>query len=491
MQKFRFILRALPLFLICISKPFLAQWQADVRLTNDPAASTPTFNNSWTLAANGNYLHIVWTDQRNNDIEIYYIRSTDGGISWEADKRLVDSLTDNQSSLTPSIAVSGSFVHVVWEDSRDGNAGLYYKRSIDHGESWGADVRLSENEGVSKNPSISVNGLNIHAAWEDYRDTGLFGYPEIYYKRSTDGGISWGADTRLTNDPAESYQPSVSASGNFVHISFHDNRNGQDMDLFYKRSTDGGASWQADVRLTNGPANSVCHSIASTGSMVHIVGQDLGSQFDIHYIRSADGGVSWGADTLMTVNSGSSESPSVSVSEQLLHIVWQDNSSGNWEIFYKRSTNGGVSWEQDINITNNTSSSHYPFIAVSGMNIHTVWMDNRDGNYEVYYKRNPTGNVIGISGNGSAVPEGFLLEQNYPNPFNPTTVINYSVPKNSFVTIKIYDLLGREVKTLVSSDHIAGNYTETFDGSDLASGVYCYVMYSDSYVKSKKMILVK
>ena len=466
-----------------------SQWLADVRLTNDPAESIPSSNNSWTLAANGNYVHVVWSDYRHADVEIFYKRSTDAGVSWGADTRLT---TTPDIPMNPSIAVSGSFVYVVWVDSRDGNAELYYKRSADQGESWEADVRLTENEGASMYPSISVNGQNIHVVWEDYRDTHLFGYPEIYYKRSTDGSTSWGSDTRLTIDPAESYYPSVSASENFVHVSFHDNRNGKDMDLFYKRSTDGGTSWQADVRLINNPSISVSHSITSSGSMVHIVGQDDASGiYDIHYLRSADNGISWETDTFLTANTGSSEFPSIFVSGSAVHVVWQQIITGNWEIFYKRSTNGGVNWEQDINITNNSSSSHYAFIAASGMNTHAVWIDNRDGNYEVYYKRNPTGNVIGISGNGTNAPDKFILEQNYPNPFNPTTVINYFVPKSSFVTIKIYDLLGREVKTLVSSHHNTGNYTETFDGSALASGIYYYVMIADDYIATRKMIIVK
>jgi hypothetical protein len=99
--------------------------------------------------------------------------------------------------------------------------------------------------------------------------------------------------------------------------------------------------------------------------------------------------------------------------------------------------------------------------------------------------------LIGINPNNTTVPVEFVLEQNYPNPFNPLTVINYSVPKSAFVTIKIYDLLGREVKTLVNHQHKKGNYTETFDGSLLASGIYYYTMTADEFSQTKKMVLVK
>ncbi len=74
---------------------------------------------------------------------------------------------------------------------------FYYKRSSDGGISWGADTRLTNNSFTSWFPSVSVNGSNVHVVWFDDRD----GNYEIYYKKSTDGGTSWGNDIRLTNDP--------------------------------------------------------------------------------------------------------------------------------------------------------------------------------------------------------------------------------------------------------------------------------------------------
>jgi hypothetical protein len=89
------------------------------------------------------------------------------------------------------------------------------------------------------------------------------------------------------------------------------------------------------------------------------------------------------------------------------------------------------------------------------------------------------------------VPTAFVINQNFPNPFNPTTNIKYFVPKESFVSIKIYDFLGREVKTLVNDFLSTGSYEIVFDASVLTSGTYFYTMIADNYSSTKKMLLLK
>ncbi|WP_290663626.1 T9SS type A sorting domain-containing protein, partial [Ignavibacterium sp.] len=85
----------------------------------------------------------------------------------------------------------------------------------------------------------------------------------------------------------------------------------------------------------------------------------------------------------------------------------------------------------------------------------------------------------------------YKLEQNYPNPFNPTTVISWQSPKGSHQTLKVYDILGNEVATLVDEYKESGRYKVEFDASKLASGVYIYRFSAGNYVDVKKMIVVK
>ena len=89
------------------------------------------------------------------------------------------------------------------------------------------------------------------------------------------------------------------------------------------------------------------------------------------------------------------------------------------------------------------------------------------------------------------IPNIYALGQNYPNPFNPNTTINYQLPQDGFVTLKVYDILGNEVKSLVSEQKSAGTYEVNFDASSLSSGVYIYKIQAGNFVSSKKMILLK
>jgi hypothetical protein len=92
---------------------------------------------------------------------------------------------------------------------------------------------------------------------------------------------------------------------------------------------------------------------------------------------------------------------------------------------------------------------------------------------------------------GSVKPSKYSLSQNYPNPFNPVTTIRYQIPQSGFVTLKVYDMLGHEVSILVEKDQTAGEYTATFDGKNLASGIYLYRLTQGSFTETKKLILMK
>ena len=129
-----------------------------------------------------------------------------------------------------------------------------------------------------------------------------------------------------------------------------------------------------------------------------------------------------------------------------------------------------VSWDIDMGITN--------------------W-DNNKGNYLFLNNTNPV-----YVANEENLPEGFKLYQNYPNPFNPTTKIRFTLPSNfisqtPIVTLKVFDILGNEIATLVNKEKPAGDYEVEFKSASLPSGIYFYQLKAGAFVESKKMILLK
>jgi hypothetical protein len=104
-----------------------------------------------------------------------------------------------------------------------------------------------------------------------------------------------------------------------------------------------------------------------------------------------------------------------------------------------------------------------------------------------------TGNQIVSEGEGNDnnTVNDFVLKQNYPNPFNPSTTIKYSITSSDFVTLKVYDVLGNEVATLINEEKPAGSYEVNFDATQLSSGIYFYTINASNFVETKKMILMK
>ena len=111
-----------------------------------------------------------------------------------------------------------------------------------------------------------------------------------------------------------------------------------------------------------------------------------GYNTNIYYKSSTDGGINWGAAIQLTNKSSRSNFPSLCISGQVLNVVWEDNRDGNFEIYYKRSTDNGLNWEADRRMTNDTANSFLSSIAVSGQFLHMVLTDERNSNKEIYYK---------------------------------------------------------------------------------------------------------
>jgi L-ascorbate metabolism protein UlaG (beta-lactamase superfamily) len=105
-------------------------------------------------------------------------------------------------------------------------------------------------------------------------------------------------------------------------------------------------------------------------------------------------------------------------------------------------------------------------------------------------QRGPFSQAVNVKGTNNK-PDGFRLNQNYPNPFNPITTIEFSIPEHNFVTLKVFDMLGNDICSLVKEEKIPGRYHVNFDGDTFSSGIYFYKLYAGSFTETKKFILMK
>ena len=164
------------------------------------------------------------------------------------------------------------------------------------------------------------------------------------------------------------------------------------------------------------------------------------------------------------------------------------NTSHGWSRIFK-AVSGGVSGDnyyyRSGNIlatTQGTSGTSSTVTATAAFQSFGTWAI-QGSLLKTVHGREPLGT--------DAVPSTYALDQNYPNPFNPSTTISYALPADAHVTLKVYDVLGKEVRTLVNEDSKAGTYETRFDASGLAGGVYLYRLQADGFVQSRKLMLLK
>ena len=172
-------------------------------------------------------------------------------------------------------------------------------------------------------------------------------------------------------------------------------------------------------------------------------------------------------------------------------ITWNAFNVNNVKI--ELSMDNGVNWSTIVGSTPNTGTYSWIVTATDSSDECIVRITNVENNY--IYDISDNTFTIDIISNMEEVLEGipteFDLTQNYPNPFNPSTTLAYSIPKESHVSLKIYDVMGREVVELVNGKQTAGAYSVEFDAASLASGTYFYKLTAGEFVSVKKMVLLK
>ncbi len=354
-----------------------AIWQPQQEISTDVGAE-------WqfcpAIAADGDRVHVAWMDGGDGDYDIYYRSSN--GTSWELEQEISTDLW-GEDQRCPSIAAEGGKVYIVWEDLVDGDQDIYY-RYFD-GSSWWSEQEIStdvtnENQQV---PSIAVDGSEVHVVWQDRGGGDL----DIHYRYFN--GTSWQPEQEISSDVTSESQeaPSIAAENGKVYVVWHDWGDG-DPDIYFRYFN--GISWQPEQEISTdvGAEEQKYASIDVEGSKVYVIWEDWKDADGDIYYRHFDGAL-WQPEQEISTDVGTENQlfPSVVVSASKVHAVWQDRGDGDSDIYHRYfdgtvwrpkqevSTDSGAEWQDD------------PSIATNGTTVHIVWVDEGDGDLDIYYRK--------------------------------------------------------------------------------------------------------
>jgi hypothetical protein len=201
-------------------------------------------------------------------------------------------------------------------------------------------------------------------------------------------GDTWTPAKNLSNNKCIAIAPTIAVDGPNIYVVWSACRPANlYRQIYFKKSVDGGVTWTTKKRLTNNAGDSQYPTIAVDGPDIYVVWMDYApGNFEIYFKKSNDGGVTWTANKRLTNNAGDSEVPAIAVDGPNIYVVWMDYAPGNFEIYFKKSVDGGATWTTK-RLTWNANDSSAPVIAVSGPNIYVVWEDTT----EIYFKKSVDG----------------------------------------------------------------------------------------------------
>ncbi|MGE5436531.1 MAG: T9SS type A sorting domain-containing protein [Syntrophothermus sp.] len=381
-------------------------------------------------------------------------KTTNGGINW---KLTFDPYSSIMKFVNDSVGYAYTFIYNSQNNRRN-----KFSKTTDKGETWQNIFETQLDFGEWS--SADFVNENVGYAFIYKRDTTVI-------LKTTDGGINWGNTYVGRIDPYDSPFSIITLNEKRIVI----NLTGGFISS-YLLSTDGGVTWNKK-QVVNGTMIQIWNMIFTDSLNGYVCVGDVTNDTSITY-RTSDGGESW--DNVGPYYNGGAISMGDSINGVKLFIStlhFTNDGFITWEskpvpqlnlqsIFYvsckavyicglngyfAKSTDCGDTWTQ------------IPFIVLEPTDV------------------NERNNTI----------TNYSLKQNYPNPFNPNTRINYNLISNNITTIKVYDILGKEIATLVNEYQISGSHFVDFNASELNSGVYFYKITSGAYTEVKKMLLMK
>jgi len=436
---------------------------------------------AWIMVGKDNSIAVDSNNKVHISYNYYY-----GNISWQTDNKLqyvtnvsgsweYTTLSDQgiEAGLCTDIAIdSRGKVHISYLGWQYIGGRLYqflmYTTNLS--DSWVTST--IDNTGiVGEYTSIAIDSNNkVHISYYDATNADL--------KYATNLSGSWVTSTIDSIGDVGTYTSIAIDSNNKVHISYYDVTNA---DLKYATNLSG--SWvtsTVDSTVYNvGKYTSIARD---SNNKVHISYYDVANA-DLKYATNSSG--SWVTSTIDNAGDVGTYTSIARDSNNKMHISYYDATNAD----LKYATNLSGSWIlSTIDSIGDVGTS--TSIAIDLENkVHISYYD--DTNVGLKYAKKILTTGIHETPEVNIFATYFSLSQNYPNPFNPTTMISFVLPKHSFTSLKVFDLIGREAATLVYEELSSGTYSYQWNASAFSSGIYFYRLQAGSFVGTKKLLLLK
>ena len=461
-------------------------------------------------------IYATWTEfddygssNASDSSRIRFSKSTNQGITWsnslvisDVSGNCIDSDNTTEGAV-PAVGPNGE-VYVAWA----GPLGIVFDKSTNGGQTWGNDVFVSNMPGgwdFDVSGIYRCNGLpitmcdisnspyrgNVYVVWSDQRNGATD--TDIFMAKSTNGGNTWSAPIKVNDDNTARHQffvwSTIDLSTGHLWFVFYDRRNttGSATDVFVAKSTDGGTTFEnfkvSESSFT--PTSSVFF-----GDYTNIAAWN-GKIYPI-WMRLQGGQLSVWIVKIQDLIPVELNSFAADVKQGKVFLSWETATElNNLGFFIERRNIDAVETETEwVEIGfkegqgNSTERNLYRFEdnpLYDGTYHYRLRQVDYDGSFE--YSNEVEVNLFSV--------KSFELSQNYPNPFNPTTTISFQLPEASFITLKVFDALGTEVATIAEGRYPAGVHEVNFNAENISSGLYMYRIISGANELTRKMMVIK
>lgn len=313
---------------------------------------------------------------------------------------------------------------------------------------------------------------------------------------STDGGEHW----RAGEDSLRGFSPQIALSRNWLHGVYHRGFEPYSLEVFYKRSSDLGMSWSDSTVLStlDGYGGGEPAIVADLGRNVYTAWKEtkygcfggFGFSCSVVLRKSIDDGTSWSPEQVISDEPYGSQIQLAS-NNQIFAAVWtKEFINDEYHAVVRLSQDRGNTWCPVFDLTPDTIGGGLPHVAFSTTALQCVWVAYENSHFIVNHRRGEL-LPVAVDEQFDQMPSKFMLEQNYPNPFNGITRVRYGLPRREYVSLKIYNLLGEDIATLVDGQTEAGWHEAVWEPAGVSSGVYLLRLIMGKYTTTEKVLYVR